>query len=416
MTSGAPQQPPAQGERPPGSPLDIGQIGGRPAELVVAAVLFAGAAIYVLIDALLKLGDVFDLFDFSDGNRPGLYFLFSVITFVVISASLLGTAWLILNADPRGRILAVVIALGWAIAMIASRFRFYVVKPLEDQGTALSLTLGLIAVLVGAALTFLPGAHRAFASGARVTFSAVEAVRLALYGLAGLLLIQGAFLLIAVVGESGRETANAIILVVTALGVGAIAVLLATRRPELRLALTGLAVAVFITSLILGPRYFAIVFLLSCLLILPLVLWLAADARTYYGETPISLTPVSAAPGASDGSRSTGSVSATGSSRPFSRPGPGAQACTSCGAALEEGDAFCSSCGTRVPEPVVSVRVCSSCGREAAADAAFCSGCGTRLEDPAPPSGPRACSSCGAELEEDARFCGACGTAAGGAQ
>ena len=214
-------------------------------------------------------------------------------------------------------------------------------------------------MLVGAALTFLPGAHRAFASGARVTFSAVEAVRLALYGLAGLLLIQGAFLLIAVVGESGRETANAIILVVTALGVGAIAVLLATRRPELRLALTGLAVAVFITSLILGPRYFAIVFLLSCLLILPLVLWLAADARTYYGETPISLTPVSAAPGASDGPGSARTRPRAGPPG-RSRARPGAQACTSCGAALEEG-AFCSSCGTRVPEPVVSVRVCSSC-------------------------------------------------------
>lgn len=407
MSLGTPQQQ-QQGGQPPGSPVSLGQIGGRPAELVIAAVLFAGSAIYLLIDVLLKLGDVFDIFDLTGGTRPGLFFLFSVISYVLISLGLLATAWLLVNADPRGRILAVVIGLAWAIAMIASKFRFFV-PSFDDDGTALSLILGLVGVLVAAALTFLPGAHAAFSHHPAAPSAGVSASRLALFAVGLLTLIQGAFLIVFAVGESGKGMANGIILVVAALAVIAIAQFLPTRRIELRLALSGLALAVVITSLILGPRYFLIVFLLGVIVVLPFVLWLVSDARVYFGERPLSLGSLAAVGG------QTGAPGRAASSRPFTRPGTGALACTSCGAALQEGDAFCSSCGTPAPEPEPDpqTRACPTCGREVAGDAAFCGGCGSRLDDPVS-AGPSTCVSCGAVVESDARFCGACGTAVEG--
>ncbi len=410
MTLGTPQQQ-QHGGQPPGAPVGLGQIGGRPAELVVAAVLFLGAGVYLLVDVLLKLGDVFDFFDLTGGTRPGLFFLFSVISFVAVSVGLLAIAWLLANADPRGRVLAVIVGLAWAIAMIASAYRFFVPVAFEDMGTALSLILGLIAVLLGAALTFLPGAHAAFSQHPAAPSAGISATRLALFAVSLLTLIQGVFLLVAAVGESGRETANGIILIVAGLAVGAIAQFLPTRRMELRLALSFLALAVFITSLILGPRYFLIVFLLSVTLLLPFVLWLVSDARVFFGERPISLGSLVQATGQA------GADAAVAGSRPFSRPTPGSLVCTGCGATLQEGDAFCSSCGMAVPEPEPEppTRTCAACGREVDADAAFCSGCGAKIEDTAPqPPAPSVCVSCGATVEPDSRFCGACGTPVGG--
>ena len=415
MTLGAPHtEPPPTGPPPAFAPVSLGQIGGRPAELVVAAVFFAAAAVYLVIDALLRLDDVFDLFDYG-GTRTGLFFLFAVITAVAVGAALLGTAWLIVNADPRGRLLAVVIALAWAVAMIASGYRYLV--PGSDDGTSLVLILGMIAVLLGALLTFLPGAHAAFAAHPLSGRAAVPAARLAMFGTALLMVVMGTFLLIATVGRDGKEFANGIVLIVAGLAIGAIAQMLPTRRVELRLAVSALALAVFITSLILGPRFFIIVILLAAVLVVPFILWLVPDARAFYGERPISFDAVTGGLSAG-GPRETdvtGRMPTVGTRPAFSRPGPGSQACTSCGAALTEGDRFCASCGAPVVEPAPpAVRVCPSCGREAAADAAFCSGCGTRLGEPAVPEGPRVCSGCGAELDPGSRFCASCGKPAGG--
>lgn len=415
MTLGAPQ-PTTHGDPPPGaSAVSLGQIGGRPAELVVAAVLFAGAAIYLIIDVLLKLGDVFDIFDADGGTRPGLFYLFHIITYVLVSVGLLATAWLLVNADPRGRIVAVVLALSWALGMIAAKYRFFVPDFFSDNGTALSLTLGLIAVLLGAALTFLPGAHRAFAQHPAAGTAGMSAARLTYFGAALLILIQGVFLLILSVGEAGKETASGIVLIVAALAAGALAQMLSPGRMDLRLALSALGLAVFITGLILGPRFFLSVFLLSALLFLPFVLWLVSDARTFFGERPLALN-LSGAFGSAGGATSgdTTRMAAVG------RPAPAAvtQACSTCGAALEPGDAFCSSCGTAAPPPAspAAERACPSCGRVADADAAFCGGCGTKLGDAAAPAGPPVCATCNTELDPDARFCGTCGTPVGGAQ
>lgn len=65
----------------------------------------------------------------------------------------------------------------------------------------------------------------------------------------------------------------------------------------------------------------------------------------------------------------------------------GIECCVNCGAALKEGALFCTSCGTKSPQPqpveqeaAQVVCVCSSCGKQLTEGALFCSGCGAKAE------------------------------------
>lgn len=53
----------------------------------------------------------------------------------------------------------------------------------------------------------------------------------------------------------------------------------------------------------------------------------------------------------------------------------GGWSCPNCGKACRQGEAFCTDCGTKKPEPPK----CPGCGKPAKPGAAFCSSCGTRL-------------------------------------
>ena len=54
----------------------------------------------------------------------------------------------------------------------------------------------------------------------------------------------------------------------------------------------------------------------------------------------------------------------------------GGWACPSCGARNGSGQNFCTSCGTKKPEP----RRCANCGATLKPGEVFCSNCGTRAE------------------------------------
>ncbi|MQA77494.1 MAG: zinc-ribbon domain-containing protein [Streptosporangiales bacterium] len=66
------------------------------------------------------------------------------------------------------------------------------------------------------------------------------------------------------------------------------------------------------------------------------------------------------------------------------------RACIACGAALQDGDMFCTECGTSVATATATGPTCPQCGTPAAGDQAFCVQCGHRLDEgsgvPAPPS------------------------------
>ena len=116
--------------------------------------------------------------------------------------------------------------------------------------------------------------------------------------------------------------------------------------------------------------------------------------------------------------------------------------CVKCGAVLEEGQKFCTVCGTKVEEepaapvyeepaapayeePVtppyeevhileVTVPTCVKCGAVLEEGQKFCTVCGTKVgEEPAAPvqhMQSLTCRSCGAALEEGQKFCTKCGT------
>ena len=116
--------------------------------------------------------------------------------------------------------------------------------------------------------------------------------------------------------------------------------------------------------------------------------------------------------------------------------------CVKCGAILEEGQKFCTVCGTKVEEepaapvyeepaapayeepvtppyeevhiPEVTVPTCVKCGAVLEEGQKFCTVCGTKVgEEPAAPvqhMQSLTCRSCGAALEEGQKFCTKCGT------
>lgn len=91
--------------------------------------------------------------------------------------------------------------------------------------------------------------------------------------------------------------------------------------------------------------------------------------------------------------------------------------CRNCGANLKEGSAFCSVCGTKVPQlPGAAGNACSNCGAAVDPSSAFCTNCGTPIRSEGQPAssvepGPRAniCPQCGKQLRPGAGFCSGCG-------
>ena len=64
--------------------------------------------------------------------------------------------------------------------------------------------------------------------------------------------------------------------------------------------------------------------------------------------------------------------------------------CTKCGAALQAGDKFCSSCGSPA-----GTQFCPSCGTQLATGASFCANCGKSLQGAASPKAAPAANTTG---------------------
>lgn len=107
--------------------------------------------------------------------------------------------------------------------------------------------------------------------------------------------------------------------------------------------------------------------------------------------------------------------------------------CPNCGAKIRPGMAFCSSCGTRLPQPEpakpAAQSFCPNCGSPLTGDTAFCPNCGFRVQEAAAPAAavpvhpdviipasapqpaqPTVCPGCGEPIPAGATFCINCGT------
>ncbi len=74
--------------------------------------------------------------------------------------------------------------------------------------------------------------------------------------------------------------------------------------------------------------------------------------------------------------------------------------CAKCGAMIDEGVKFCSSCGAKVM-PVGST-ACAKCGNPVPSGAKFCPNCGASTKT--------VCPNCGKDVPANAKFCPDCGT------
>jgi uncharacterized RDD family membrane protein YckC len=91
--------------------------------------------------------------------------------------------------------------------------------------------------------------------------------------------------------------------------------------------------------------------------------------------------------------------------------------CQNCGAELEDGDVFCSYCGTNIESDIkpimgaeVKKRLCPKCGTELKGGEKFCGFCGADTESiEGVEAGKGFCPECGVELEDGDRFCINCG-------
>ena len=102
----------------------------------------------------------------------------------------------------------------------------------------------------------------------------------------------------------------------------------------------------------------------------------------------------------------------------------GLVSCTSCGTLSSGESAFCSKCGTKLPELVKfdpktsepDFIVCPSCGRDTNAELGFCTFCNLNLKESAeePSENMNAslkiCRECSALLPDDSAICTECGT------
>ncbi len=105
----------------------------------------------------------------------------------------------------------------------------------------------------------------------------------------------------------------------------------------------------------------------------------------------------------------------------------GVKRCNICGAEIQKNSAFCSSCGSAVPQEIKlsyeGYNTCLCCGNKIAEDVRFCTFCGTPVQANAnilaneeavllseEKVNEKICSTCGTKIEADALFCVNCGT------
>ncbi|MBV1729421.1 MAG: zinc ribbon domain-containing protein [Methanobacterium sp.] len=86
--------------------------------------------------------------------------------------------------------------------------------------------------------------------------------------------------------------------------------------------------------------------------------------------------------------------------------------CPKCNADVEPGLKFCTSCGSKVVDPVSGGEgiICSNCFADVEPGLKFCTSCGSKVEVVVSGGEGTICSNCFADVEPGLKFCTSCGT------
>lgn len=404
---------PQADQRPP----SLGFVGGVPLEVAIAAALVAAPGVYVLIDSLRALGDVFDIFDGS--GRDGL----AAITWWLASAGLGALlVWLaveVLQGVRAARGGVYVLGGSWLLGYVLAPDLAVTVNVNGRGGAAIT---GFVCLIVAALVLALAPTAQTYFTRRESPHPATIAV-LTRYGLgvAILLGICGMAHLLLYLGSEDKGAEGTVVGLVM-LAAATIALVLqpqlARRAPIARLvgSVTMLA-ATIVAFALLGQRFFLTPpQLLAFLTVAWISLWAITDARAWFGDPPLQssaqptaatthttqqpstpppavITPTIVGESVPSPERSTAVPTPTPD--PFDRhishvPRPPTVAPTD---ATADGD--------MVP--------CIRCSTPIAPDDRFCRGCGATATDVRPPPPPPTCGSCGHQLATGDRFCPACG-------
>jgi Double zinc ribbon len=362
MTRGAPHGPSPQG------PTTITVAGVRlPVELLLVILAFAGCGLWVSIDVLRVLPDVADSFDFSP--RFGLAVLILLLMVLGLGLGLIAISWMLFRADRVGRGLAYVTA-----GIVVLSVLFAEVRTGAQTGAAVGSSIAAVI------LAFSPGVRDFFTGpGARHRDEVTSMVVVRVMLLVVAALCAPASVVYFLIGDVDSSfVAAGVVLLLVAAGAWFAHQRFAQPDRATRVVTSAAAALILVLILALGQRDLGLLLPVAITTLIPGLLWLAPDARKFFGDPPLDFSAQPATFGSAPQSPSAPTPPAT--STPINEPSvaketaTGAPACTACGASRAETDAFCGACGT--PVAATAAPGCASCGTTLNDADRFCTGCG----------------------------------------
>ena len=375
----------------------LGQAGGRPVEIWIAAALLVLSGAYLIV-RMFGPGVRRDLSGFDDVFDLASWWIFwPWLVLFVVSVAFVVVAFLLFQGSAIAYRLVALLSAGWALSVVFARSPDQVAWLGRESSYLIVVvaTLAAASVLVASPATKAFFASRDVVRGSRPT--SVMVVRAVMSVVAGAVLVS-AVLDIVLAQRWGyiREgrSINFVLLVASPVLLIVSSQLYSASRVA-RVAVSVVGVALFVLGLMFDDRTVPELHPLALAAVVPIGLWVPSDARRFFGDAPLT--------GAGEGTAVRPVRPSTVHDAPI--------ACL-CGSALGAVDVFCGNCGTPKPE----APTCTTCGMKTDAAQMFCHGCGTAVDRATTvvgrvaPSAGLACSSCGlpAELPGD-RFCASCG-------
>ena len=280
------------GARPPQLP-ELPRIAGLPLELWAVIALFAAAGGYILIEFLPPFVDGFG--ELGNEGFPGyrrlvLLVMTLLFVFLVVGAGLLAVAYLLYRGSRVGRgfayVVSVLLVITWIIGIEGYDGG-------DSARPAALVVVALLAIAAAAVLAFAPATREHFTgpdalAGDQPQSVVVSRVILGLiavtYGLLGILALS--------LADIDGELAVYGVLFAAVAGAAAYSAYGLTQPNRALRAFVSIAAAAGIVVVLIQSRdnISGSGLFIALLAVVPIALWLPADARRYFGDQPLDIS------------------------------------------------------------------------------------------------------------------------------
>jgi hypothetical protein len=253
--------------------------GALPPEILAVVALLCVGSLFLIIPALDAAPDGFGALDEGQFGRAfGALILMGVSVLLYFGAALLGLAKLVYSGDRVGRALTVAVASAVTISILF----------VERRSGWENLT-ALCAAAIACALTLMPNAKAFFAASQRSAEPvSVGAARTLVVALAGLFGLVGVMLL-PVSSLKGKYAVFGVAIVAVAVASYASSRRLTAADTQARLLISGLMAAYAVLTVAAELGTTQVVLPLGVAVAVVCLLWLAPDAREFFGDRPLNM-------------------------------------------------------------------------------------------------------------------------------